>query len=79
MANRGPERRRRSKLVGVRLTPEEHARLSFHAADHGTTLPGFLRELLLDYENETGQGDIVVVNADPAKGPLEIRRVVVGG
>jgi hypothetical protein len=56
----------------VRLTPSEYARLTFHAADHGTTVAGFLRELLADYEHETGQADIEVINADPTKGPLTV-------
>jgi hypothetical protein len=33
----------------------------------------------VDFEQDTNQADIVVINADRSKGPLEIRRLVVDG
>jgi hypothetical protein len=42
-ARSGTEKRRRTISVGVRFTPDEHARLAWMAAAMGVTVPELLR------------------------------------
>lgn len=43
------ERRQRTELVGVRLTPAEHAKATALAAEYGISVPTLLRHLLREH------------------------------
>jgi uncharacterized protein (DUF1778 family) len=43
----GTDRRRRTRQIGLRLTPDEYATLAKAAKDHDLTIPAFVRHTAL--------------------------------